>query len=59
MFKGIEIKTFNLEDLTGKTLEIRSFCNNDSGTELIIGRDIKSGELYLMKEINHPMPTKS
>jgi len=51
MFKAIEIKTFQLEDLANKTLEIKSY--SDADVELIIGKDIKTKELYLLKEINH------
>ena len=47
------IKTIQLEDLVGKTIEIRSF--SDEGVELIIGRDIASGERYLLKEIHYPI----
>jgi len=53
MFKAIEIKTFQLEDLANKTLEIKSYFN--ANVELIIGKDIKTKELYLLKEINHPI----
>lgn len=53
MFKKIEIPTFEMEDLAGKTLKIDSFSSE--GITLIIGREVKTGEIYLLKEITHPV----
>jgi hypothetical protein len=50
--KFAEIKTFDLPDLVGRTIKIRSF--HEGGTELIVAQDAKSGEIFVLKEIVHP-----
>ena len=45
-------KTFKLEDLIGRVVEIRSFKNKN--IELIIAQDINTGEYLVLKEIVHP-----
>lgn len=49
-----EIKNFEFTDLVGRTLIIRSF--RDGGTEVIIAKDTKTKELFLLAEIHHPTP---
>ena len=50
-FDNIAIKTFDLIDLVGRTLIIKSF--KDSENELIIAFDNKSGETFVLKSILH------
>ena len=44
-----DIKTFDLADLVGRTVRVRSF--KEDSTELIIAHDTKSGEIFVLKEI--------
>ncbi len=52
MFKNIDIKTFDLESLVGRKLDIRAFKEGD--TELIAAKDMETGEFFVLKEISHP-----
>ena len=51
MFEIAETKTFGLCDLTGRTLEIRSF--KGTYTILTIAKDIKTGEMFVLEELKH------
>lgn len=46
-----DIKTFELTDLVGRTVCVRSF--KEDSTEIIIAHDIKSGEIFVLKEIQY------
>jgi hypothetical protein len=50
MFK--KIKTFELEDLKGRNLDVKSFTSEN--VELIIAADTASGEIFVLKQIIHP-----
>lgn len=52
MAGSITIKCFDLADLIGRRLEVRSF--KDDHVELIIAFDIKTGDVFVLKEIHHP-----
>jgi len=52
MINKVAIKTFNLEDLIDRTIKIRSF--KDKNLELIVAIDKITGDLFVLKEINHP-----
>lgn len=53
MFK--KIKTFELEDLKGRNLDIKSLSDNDErNVELIIAADTASGEIFVLKQVIHP-----
>lgn len=51
-FNTKETKTFQIKDLVGKTLAIRSF--RDDNVELIVAKDTDTGEVYIIQEIIHP-----
>jgi len=53
MFKEAKVKTFNLEDLVDRVIGIQSF--RDKNIELIMAKDLKSGEFFVLKQISHPM----
>lgn len=55
--KSCDFKTFDLSDLVGKTLEIRSF--KDGCCELITALDTKTGELFVLKTITHSQVAKT
>ena len=46
-----DIETFDLDDLVGRTVSVRSF--KEGATEIIIAHDIKSGEIFVLKEIRY------
>jgi hypothetical protein len=52
VFKNI--KTFELEDLVGRNLDVKSFHDKNEGIELIIAADTTSGEIFILKQIIHP-----
>ena len=54
-FKSVKIKTFQLEDLKGRNVNIRSFTNEN--IEIILAIDTDTGDLFLLKEILHPIIT--
>lgn len=47
--KIADIKTFDMPDLVGRTVKIRSF--REESAELIIAHDVNSGEIFVLKEI--------
>jgi hypothetical protein len=47
-----KIKTFELEDLKGRNLDVKSFTSEN--VELIIAADTASGEIFILKQIIHP-----
>lgn len=50
-----KIKTFELEDLRGRNLDIKSLSDNgERNVELIIAADTASGEIFVLKQIIHP-----
>lgn len=51
MFKDVPIKTFKLADLVNRKVSINSYRNKH--IELIIAKDLVSGELFVLKEIKH------
>jgi hypothetical protein len=54
MFK--KIKIFELEDLKGRNLDIKSLSENtERHVELIIAADTASGEIFILKQIIHPV----
>ena len=58
MFKdNVKIQTFKLEDLIGKIIHIQSFTNEN--IELITAKDLKTGELFVLNEIHHPIVSHS
>ena len=52
-FRVAKTQIFNFKDLVGRSINIRSF--RDDNLELIVGHDIDTGELFVFKEINHPI----
>lgn len=46
-------KTFDLEDLVGRVIGIQSF--RDGHIELIMAKDLKTGEFFVLKQISHPV----
>lgn len=54
MFNINDIKTFEWEDLDGKTLEMYVAKDLSNGTDYtcktIYGRDIKTGNLYILNQ---------
>lgn len=52
MFKDIPYKTFAWADLVGRKLDVRSF--KEGSTELIGAKDMETGDLFVLQEINHP-----
>jgi len=52
MFKEAKAKTFSLEDLVGRVIGIQSF--RDNNMELIMAKDLKTGEFFVLKQITHP-----
>jgi hypothetical protein len=52
MFKDVPFKKFDMLDLVGRKLDIRSF--KEGSTELIGAKDMETGELFILEEINHP-----
>ena len=46
-------KTFKLEDLVDRVIGIQSF--RDKNIELIVAKDMKTGEFFVLKQINHPV----
>lgn len=52
MFKNREIKTFELEDLVGRKIDIRSFT--EGSTELLCAKDMETGDFFVLKETIHP-----
>lgn len=52
MFKDIPFKTFTISDLVGRKLDIRSL--KEGSTELISAKDMETGELFILQEINRP-----
>ncbi len=57
MFSDVKIKTFDLPDLVGRKLAVRSFT--EGGTEIIAAIDMTSGDFFVLKEIHHPMPAEN
>lgn len=53
MLTRVAIKTFELSDLVGRIISVRSFT--EGGTELVVAVDLKTGELFALKEIHHDM----
>lgn len=53
MFKDVKIKTFDPEDLVGRTIAIQSLTDNH--VELIVAKDLRTGDLFVLKEIHHPI----
>lgn len=53
MIKEADIKTFVLEDLVGRKVEIGSF--KSEGIELIVARDLKTGDIFVLKENRYPV----
>jgi len=54
MFKNI--KTFELEDLKGRNLDIRSFTDDmDKNVALILASDTTSGEVFVLAQIVRPV----
>ena len=45
-------KTFEFKDLVGRIVSIQSFM--DGNIELIMAKDIKTDEFFVLKEIVHP-----
>ena len=56
MFKDAKTKTFELEDLIDRVIGIQSF--RDKNIELIMAKDLKSGEFFVLKQISHPQEDK-
>ncbi len=52
MFKDVKAKTFELEDLIDRVIGIQSF--KDKNIELIMAKDLKTGEFFVLKQISHP-----
>lgn len=56
MFSDVKIKTFDLADLVGRKLKVRSF--SEKSTEIVVAVDMTTGDFFVLKEINHPMPAE-
>jgi len=56
MFSDVKPKTFELEDLIDRVIGIQSF--KDKNIELIMAKDLKSGEFFVLKQISHPIPAE-
>lgn len=54
MFKDLKIKTFELEELSDRIVEIKTFKNGH--TALVIARDIQTGDFFVLKQINNAIP---
>ena len=52
MYKDVKVKTFELEDLIDRVIGIQSF--RDKNIELIMAKDLKTGEFFVLKQISHP-----
>lgn len=50
--EGAEIPTFEFEDIVGRTVSVKSICENN--IELIVAIDIETKDSYMLKEIIHP-----
>ncbi len=48
MFDMSNIKTFELEDLSGKTLRIQS--SKSEGIVTVLGRDVETNDIYVLKQ---------
>ena len=57
MFKDVPFKRFDMSDLVGRKLDIRSF--KERSTELIGAKDMETGELFILEEISHPQSVNS
>jgi len=50
----LNIKCFNLEDLVGRTLKIKEY--REEYTKIIVAQDVSTGDFFVLKEIQCPMP---
>jgi len=48
-FDYSKIRKFNIADLVGKELTIKSFLNENEGVELIQAFDMNSGDYFLLE----------
>lgn len=56
-YKNCKTKTFELEDLVGRVIGIQSFRGDNF--ELIMAKDLKTGDFFVLKEIIHPVEDSS
>ena len=57
MYSGIKVKMFDMKDLGKRTLEMHTF--KEDSLILVIGKDVKTGELFILHEEREPQPEES